>query len=42
MKTLRVTHGPAEIREKLKELSRLTYGRDVHEIEDEIFRRVRG
>lgn len=41
LKTLRVPSGSVEIREKLKELSRLTYGRDLAEIEAEILARLR-
>ncbi len=42
LKTLRVPNGSIEVREKLKELSRLTYGRDLAEIEAEILARLRG
>lgn len=41
LKTLRVPNGSIEVREKLKELSRLTYGRDLAEIESEILARLR-
>jgi hypothetical protein len=42
IEAIKPTLGPAELREKLKELSRLTYGRDLAEIEEEIYRRLRG
>ncbi len=41
IKTVRVPSGSIEIREKLKELSRLTYGRDLAEIESDILARLR-
>lgn len=42
LKTLKLPNGSIEVREKLKELSRLTYGRDLAEIESEILARLRG
>lgn len=41
MKTTRWEDGPKELREKVKELSRLTYGQDLEEIEADILRRLR-
>ncbi len=40
-KTFQFEKGSAEVREKLKELSRLTYGRDLEDVEREIFDRLR-
>lgn len=40
-KTLNVEAGSVEVREKLKELSRLTYGQDLAEIEADILNRLR-
>ncbi|HYC83525.1 MAG TPA: type IV secretory system conjugative DNA transfer family protein, partial [Candidatus Paceibacterota bacterium] len=40
-KTLPVERGSGEVQDKLKELSRLTYGRDVSEVEREILSRLR-
>lgn len=41
IKTVAPSPGSVEVREKLKELSRLTYGRDIGEIEQEILGRLR-
>lgn len=41
MKTIRWEAGPRELREKVKELSRLTYGQDLEEVEADILRRLR-
>ena len=41
MQTVKVDKGSHEVREKLKELSRLTYGRDLGDIEREILERLR-
>lgn len=41
-KTVSAPQGSAEVRDKLKELSRLTYGRDLAEVEQEILTRLRG
>ncbi len=41
-KTNRAVSGSGEVKDKLKELSRLTYGRDLIEIEREILDRLRG
>lgn len=41
MKTLEKKKGSVEVKEKLKELSRLTYGRDLEDIEAEILQRLR-
>ena len=41
MKTTRAVDGSVEVRDKLKELSRLTYGREGGEIEREILARLR-
>lgn len=41
MKTLDARKGSPEVREKLKELSRLTYGRENADIEREIYERLR-
>jgi len=41
IKTEQVVGGSDELREQLKELSRLTYGRDIDEVEREILARLR-
>ncbi len=41
-KTITTLAGSDEVKEKLKELSRLTYGRDLAEVEQEILTRLRG
>ena len=41
MRTFPPQAGSAELRDKLKELSRLTYGRDRQDVEDEILIRLR-
>lgn len=41
MKSFAPKKGSVEVREKLKELSRLTYGRDLEDIEGEILQRLR-
>ncbi len=41
MKTMNAEKGSIEVREKLKELSRLTYGRDIGDIDREILERLR-
>lgn len=41
MRTLEIGRGSREVREKLRELSRLTYGRSNQEIEQEIYNRLR-
>ncbi len=41
IKTLHLGRGSAEMRESVKELSRLTYGRDLNQIEKDILARLR-
>lgn len=41
MKTMQIEKGSVEVREKLKELSRLTYGRELAAVEADILRRLR-
>lgn len=41
IKTLNVENGSSDVKQKLKELSRLTYGRDLQTVEKEILERLR-
>lgn len=41
LRTLKAPGGSPVVRDKLKELSRLSYGRDISEIEADIYRRLR-
>ena len=41
METEVTAPGNPELKEKMKELSRLTYGRDLQEVEQDIFARLR-
>ncbi len=41
MRTERWQSGPRELRDKVRELSRLTYGQDLEEVEADILRRLR-
>jgi len=41
MKSVRVDSGVPELKNQLKELSRLTYGRDINQVEQDILRRLR-
>jgi len=41
MRVGRFQAGPADVRSKIRELSRLTYGQDLEEIESDILRRLR-
>jgi len=42
LEAVKVSNGLADLKNQLKELSRLTYGREISEIEQDILRRLRG